>query len=196
VEHQVAEIPIEWRVTVYFAPANAEEEMKTWLEPQLPLRNRFVPQCDGDLGRRLAKAVCTEFDNGNQCVYLIGGDCPGLSRDYFYEADRALGAHDMVIGPAEDGGYVLLGLKFPHDVLFTNIDWSTPAVLEQTLLAARGQTLSVNLLRPLVDIDDAATLGNQSKRFPFLRETGKRYRSTSIDSDLCRINHLVVPDSP
>lgn len=172
VEHQVAEIPLEWRVSVFFTPTSAEEEMKNWLVPQLPMGNRFVPQCDGDLGERLVAAVRSEFDNGSGRVYLIGGDCPGLSRDFFYEADRALGPADVVIGPAEDGGYVLLGLKFPHEVLFRGIDWSTPAVLQQTLSAAREKTLSVHLLRPLVDIDDVTTLAHQSKIFPFLRDHG------------------------
>ena len=171
VEHQVAEIPLEWRVVVYFAPPNAGEEMKIWLAHQLPDGTRFVPQCDGDLGRRLVAALHGEFNNGSQRVYLIGGDCPALSRDYFYEADRALSDHDLVLGPAQDGGYVLLGLKGPHEILFREIAWSTPVVLAQTLVAARQQTLSVGLLRPLVDIDDAAALNDQAKTFPFLRES-------------------------
>ncbi len=170
VEHQAAEIPVDWLVTVYFAPADAGEEMKVWLTPRLPDGTRFLPQCDGDLGRRLGAAVRTEFENGSKRVYLIGGDCPGLSRDYFYEADTALSNDDVVIGPAQDGGYVLLGLKSPHEALFREISWSTPVVLDQTLRAARGQRLSVRLLEPLVDIDDAATLDHQSVIFPFLRE--------------------------
>jgi hypothetical protein len=79
VEHQAAEIPVDWRVAVYFAPSNAGEDMKTWLGP--------------------------------------------------------------------------------------------PAVLRPTLAAARRQTLSICLLRPLVDIDDATSLNDQSKIFPFLRES-------------------------
>jgi uncharacterized protein len=170
VEHQAAEIPVDWRVAVYFAPSNAGEDMKIWLSPQLQNGARFVPQCDGDLGRRLATAVRREYDNGSERIYLIGGDCPALSRDYFVEADRALSDHDIVLGPAQDGGYVLLAIKSPHEFLFTGVDWSTSAVLEQTLAAARSQTLSVCLLKPLVDIDDVASLNDQSKIFSFLRE--------------------------
>jgi rSAM/selenodomain-associated transferase 1 len=174
VEHQAAEIPVDWRVAVYFAPSNAGEDIKSWLAPQLQNGTRFVPQCDGDLGRRLVTAARREFDNGSERVYLIGGDCPALSRGYFDEADRALSDNDIVLGPAQDGGYVLLAIKGPHEILFREIDWSTPAVLQQTLAAARRQTLSVCLLRPLVDIDDAASLNDQSKIFPFLRESGQR----------------------
>jgi rSAM/selenodomain-associated transferase 1 len=170
VEHQAAELPVNWRVTIYFAPANAGEEMKTWLTPLLPDKTRFVPQCDGDLGRRLVSALGSEFDRGSERVYLIGGDCPGLTRDYLCAADAALNDDDIVIGPAQDGGYVLFGLKGPHEALFRDIAWSTPVVLNQTLAAARRQALSVRLLRLLVDIDDAATLDQQSKIFSFLRE--------------------------
>ena len=169
VEHQAAEIPVDWRVAVYFAPSNAGEDIKNWLAPRLQNGTRFVPQCDGDLGRRLVAAVRQEFDSGSERVYLIGGDCPALSRDYFAEADRALSDNDVVLGPAQDGGYVLLAVKGPYEILFREIDWSTPAVLQQTLAAARRQTLSVCLLRPLVDIDDATSLKDQSKIFPFLR---------------------------
>src|ERR1700693_5259683 len=119
VEHQAAEIPVDWRVAVYFAPSNAGEDMKIWLAPQLQNGTRFVPQCDGDLGRRLVTAVRREFDN------------------------------DIVLGPSQDGGYVLLAIKGPHEILFRDIDWSTPAVLQQTLAAARRQTLSFCLLMPL-----------------------------------------------
>jgi rSAM/selenodomain-associated transferase 1 len=145
--------------------------MKIWLAPQLQNGTRFVPQCDGDLGRRLATAARREFDNGSERVYLIGGDCPALSRGYFDEADRALSDNDIVLGPALDGGYVLLAIKGPHEILFRDIAWSTPGVLQQTLAVARRQNLSVCLLRPLVDIDDATSLNDQSKIFPFLRES-------------------------
>jgi uncharacterized protein len=179
VEHQAAEIPVDWRVAVYFAPSNAGEDMKIWLAPQLQNGPCFVPQCDGDLGRRLVTAVRREFDKGSERIYLIGGDCPALSRDYFDEADRALSENDIVLGPAQDGGYVLLAMKGPHEILFRDIDWSTPAVLRQTLAAARRQTLSVCLLRPLVDIDDAASLNDQSKIFPFLEKAAHALRSAS-----------------
>jgi uncharacterized protein len=170
VEHQAAEIPPIWEVAVYFAPADAAEEMKDWLTPHLPDGTRFLPQCDGDLGQRLLAAARTEFGRGSERVFLIGGDCPGLSRDYFYEADTALSDDEVAIGPAQDGGYVLLGLKAPNDVLFKDIAWSTPVALHQTLGAAHRKTLSVRLLPPLVDIDDAASLHRQSKLFPFVAE--------------------------
>ena len=106
--------------------------------------------------------------NGVQSrVFLIGGDCPGISFDYLAQADEQLYECDLVIGPATDGGYVLLGLKSQCTALFENIAWSTQAVLDQTVTAARRQSLSVRLLPTLEDIDDAASLARQARLLPF-----------------------------
>jgi len=177
VERQCAEIPSQWEVSVYFTPANGEKEMRNWLEPHLTSGTRFLPQVDGDLGQRLTTVVQTEFVRERERIFLVGGDCPGLSQEYFLQADGVLDSNDIVIGPAHDGGYVLLGLKRPVassaskgrdlslpkglEALFTNIAWSSPTVLEQTLGAARTQNLSVHLLHPLADIDDLASLNAQ-----------------------------------
>jgi uncharacterized protein len=166
VEHQAAQLPFGWDVAIYFAPVNAEEEMKHWLRLHLPDGARFLPQIDGDLGQRLTAVMKGEFARGSTRIFLIGGDCPGLSLGYFQEADTALDSTDIVIGPADDGGYVLLGLNRPLsasnvlEALFKDIAWSSSAVLQHTLAAASN--LSVHLLRPLTDIDDLASLTAQS----------------------------------
>lgn len=165
VEHQAKAIPPGWEVAVHFAPLDAGMEIETWLRPRLPVSARFVPQCEGDLGRRLTSVVHTEFQRGAKHVFLIGGDCPGISHDYLAAADQRLNETDIVIGPATDGGYVLLGTKAPCITLFENIAWSTHAVLEQTLSAAHRQSLSVGLLPTLEDVDDAASLKRQFGQF-------------------------------
>jgi rSAM/selenodomain-associated transferase 1 len=196
VEHQCAEIPSQWEVSVYFTPANAEEEMRNWLEPHLTTGARFLPQVDGDLGQRLTMVVQTEFARERERIFLVGGDCPGLSQDYFRAADGALDSNDIAIGPAHDGGYVLLGLNKPLDQpeagpldgpepglpkglegLFTDIAWSSSSVLEETLGAVRKQNLSVFLLPPLTDIDDVASLNSQSELIQDLLKKGKRVRT-------------------
>jgi uncharacterized protein len=169
VEWQAKAIPAGWDAAIYFTPLEAAEEMQTWLRPHLPCGTRFVAQCKGDLGQRLTAAVHAEFQRSKMRLFLIGGDCPGISRNYLIDADGRLNESDVVVGPATDGGYVLLGLKDPHVVLFENIAWSTRAVLDQTLVAARRQFLSVALLPTLEDIDDIASLQRQS-RFPCVRE--------------------------
>lgn len=161
VAHQAGTIPAEWEVVVYFAPRDAEPEMRDWLEPLFPRGLRLEPQCGGDLGRRLEEAVRQEFQRGTTRLFLLGGDCPGISSEYLAEADKVLNGNDLVIGPAEDGGYVLLGLTAPAPTLFAGIAWSTEVVLEQTLAAARRQGLHVGLLPPLEDVDDAESWRRQ-----------------------------------
>jgi len=163
VEHQVRAIPEGWDVAVHFAPSDALMEMEAWLKPHFLACPQFVPQCDGALGDRLIHVVRTEFQRGMKRVFLIGGDCPGITRDYFAAADSNLDVSEVVVGPATDGGYVLLGLKAPYPVLFENIAWSTASVLDQTLAAARKVSLSVALLPVLEDIDDADALKRQSE---------------------------------
>lgn len=158
VERQVAAIPTGWNASIHFAPPDAGLEMETWLKPFLSVSAHFAPQCDGDLGLRLALVVRTAFQRGAKRVFLVGGDCPGIDRDYFDDADRHLNKADVVIGPAVDGGYVLLGIKAPHVGLFENIPWSTSEVLKETIAAARYQTLSIALLQTLEDVDDIDSL--------------------------------------
>jgi rSAM/selenodomain-associated transferase 1 len=163
VEHQAKEIPPGWNVSVHFSPPDAGKEMEVWLKPRLSASARFVPQCDGDLGQRLAAAIRFEFQWGAKRVFLVGGDCPSICHDYFADADSYLDKADLAIGPATDGGYVLLGLKDQHPGLFENIAWGSSAVLAQTLANASRGSLSIGLLSTLEDIDDAASLRRQSR---------------------------------
>jgi rSAM/selenodomain-associated transferase 1 len=165
VEHQAKAIPLGWQVSVYFTPTDAAETMRAWLQPYLPGVARFEPQSEGDLGQRLRAAVEVEFRRGARRVFLIGGDCPGISSNYLAEADQALKECDLVIGPAADGGYVLLGLKTQSKALFENVAWSTRLVLDQTLSAACSESLRVKLLATLEDVDDAESFARQSKLF-------------------------------
>jgi hypothetical protein len=153
VERQLSQIPDSWNITIHFTPDDAEPEMREWLSPHLPEAS-FVPQCPGNLGARMKVAVA----HGDGAVALIGGDCPYLTREYLTLAE-ALSAHtDVVIGPATDGGYVLLLLKQPHATLFNEIAWSTSRVLEQTQRAAEAEHLHYVLMDPLEDIDTHASL--------------------------------------
>ena len=112
-------------------------------------------QAGGDLGQRMKQAFHLAFAQSYQNVLIIGSDCLELSPQHLYEAFESLQNRntDLVIGPATDGGYYLLGMKQPNPFLFENISWSTPLVLPQTIDVARQYGLNWSLLPTLNDID-------------------------------------------
>ena len=116
-------------------------------------KEAFIRQDAGDLGARLIYAVEDAFKEGSDRIVIVGTDIPGIDNAILAQAFQALDKVDVVLGPAHDGGYYLIGMKRPIPQLFRNISWSTSEVLQQTLQAARGAGLVVKLLRPLQDID-------------------------------------------
>ncbi|MHB1125850.1 MAG: TIGR04282 family arsenosugar biosynthesis glycosyltransferase [Bacillota bacterium] len=112
----------------------------------------FRPQQGSNLGERLDYAV-EELLQSHRQVIIIGSDLPYLTAELFLSARHALDTVDLVAGPAEDGGYYLLGLKRSHPGLFRNIDWGTGLVLQQTLAVAHQGNLSVTMLPVQRDID-------------------------------------------
>jgi rSAM/selenodomain-associated transferase 2/rSAM/selenodomain-associated transferase 1 len=114
---------------------------------------RFVEQLGADLGERLQRAVAAAFAATAQRVVVIGTDCPTLEADLVDQAFAALARADVVLGPAVDGGYYLVGLNAPRPALFQSIDWGTDRVLPQTLQQARRLGCRVEQLRPLADVD-------------------------------------------
>ena len=154
-ELQVLALPAGWPVTIYFDPPEAREQMIQWLNPHRPGMNS-VAQCAGDLGARLAAAFAEEFARGAAGVITVGGDCPGLDEGVLCAAHRALTTVDVVLGPATDGGYYLIGLKQACPGVFTDIAWGTPEVLAQTRARIAASALTSAELPPLDDVDDEA----------------------------------------
>jgi rSAM/selenodomain-associated transferase 1 len=113
----------------------------------------FSPQGEGDLGARLHQAFAEAFEQEMGPVVIIGSDCSEVTPGDIYDAFAALSTHDLVLGPALDGGYWLIGLRQPCAALFDRIDWSSPRVLTQTLQSAQDRNLQIKLLRKLSDID-------------------------------------------
>jgi rSAM/selenodomain-associated transferase 1 len=113
----------------------------------------YTEQGGGDLGMRLAAAVADTFAAMAGSVVLIGSDCPGLTADILQSAFDALAGGDMVVGPADDGGYYLLGLTRPVLQVFEHIEWGTSRVLQQTLAAAAEVGLAAHRLPTLLDLD-------------------------------------------
>ena len=105
-----------------------------------------------DLGERMLCAVQESLEEFQQ-VIMIGSDIPGIDLNLLEQACTELRQHDLVLGPALDGGYYLIGLKSVAPFLFRDINWGSGQVLEQTLQAARRYQLRTALLPELEDID-------------------------------------------
>jgi uncharacterized protein len=121
-------------------------------------------QTGNDLGDKMKNAFATVFGNRNKKLVIIGTDCPDLNASVIMNAYVYLEDHDIVIGPASDGGYYLLGMKKLHPRLFEKIDWSTGKVLAQTLQICESSNLSTFLLPELSDIDDENDLKKYMNR--------------------------------
>ena len=128
----------------------------------------LASQADGDLGERLAAAFSTLRGDGAETVVAIGADSPTLDPARITEAIAALEECDVVLGPAEDGGYYLVGTRGDRSGIFDGIPWSTGRTLEATLGRARSLGYATRLLAPHYDIDDAATLARaEAEGFTF-----------------------------
>jgi len=136
-------------VELRHAPDDAGAELAEWLQPGWSL----APQGGGDLGARLTRTFAEHFSQGAERVVVIGADCPEVTVEDIAAALDALKVCDVVLGPAQDGGYWLVGLRAPQPDLFREIAWSTAEVLAQTEAKARVGGLGVRRLRALSDVD-------------------------------------------
>ena len=136
-------------VELCFAPDDASSEIQRWLRSGWTAR----AQGEGDLGARLTRAFASAFANGAERVVIIGSDCPEVKTADIRTAWKELQTHDLVVGPAVDGGYWLIGLRTSRADLFRDINWSSDQVFAQTLAQARKQALRIQVLRILTDID-------------------------------------------
>jgi rSAM/selenodomain-associated transferase 1 len=127
----------------------SREETRKWLGTSFPIRS----QGDGNLGNRMARALHSAFQEGVERAILVGSDCPELSRIHMSQALELLARYDVVLGPAKDGGYYLIGLRRDAPKLFEDISWGTEKVLAQTLSRIETLGLSKALLGALDDLD-------------------------------------------
>lgn len=128
------------------------------------------PQADGDLGGRLAESFEVEFDLGTDRVLVIGSDSPTLPFERLDEAREALTHADVVLGPADDGGYYLVGMRaaaWPRGRrIFQDIPWSTSRVLAASVERASRAGLRLRLLESWYDIDGASDLSRAATDAP------------------------------
>jgi hypothetical protein len=134
---------------LFVEPAERAADGADWA----PGMDLYLPQSQGDLGARLANAVRARLDAGAQRLLLVGTDCPQISKDSLISSLEGLDGSDTVLGPTEDGGYYLLGLKGWHPFLFQGIPWSTAEVLGKTLNILKNHSLSYLLRDSFLDVD-------------------------------------------
>ena len=113
-------------------------------------------QTGDDLGERMLNAFREQFAAGAQKVVVIGSDCLTVTPDHLTRAFQVLDTADVVIGPATDGGYYLLGMNQPHPFLFADMPWSQPELRRLTELAILQYGFTFAQLDELTDIDEWA----------------------------------------
>ncbi|GAA0269591.1 TIGR04282 family arsenosugar biosynthesis glycosyltransferase [Alteraurantiacibacter aestuarii] len=138
---------------VYFSGA-PREDFAAWLGDDVAL----VEQGEGDLGDRLTRVAAPAI--------LLGADIPGLTPRHLQQAASALDRSDAVVGPAQDGGYYLLGFRQRLPFLFTDMEWGTASVLDHTLARLKAQNIAFTLLDMLADCDRPADLAHYPNLLP------------------------------
>lgn len=149
---------------VAFAPAGTEALFDGLLAPETGLvladGSGDMPPAVTGFGRCLLHAARTLFGHGFDAVCLLNSDGPTLPTELLVQAAEALAAEGdrVVLGPAEDGGYYLIGMKAPHPHLFENVTWSTDLVCGETEQRVAALGLELVRLAPWYDVDDQPSL--------------------------------------
>ncbi|HEV8584895.1 MAG TPA: TIGR04282 family arsenosugar biosynthesis glycosyltransferase [Methylomirabilota bacterium] len=121
---------------------------------------RLIAQRGADLGSRLFNGLDELLRDGHPAAIAIDSDTPTLPTEFLRRAIELLAnpATDVVVGPSDDGGYYLIGMRHAHAALFERMPWSTPEVLPETLRRAEAKGLRVACLPPWFDVDTPADL--------------------------------------
>ncbi|MBE9061438.1 TIGR04282 family arsenosugar biosynthesis glycosyltransferase [cf. Phormidesmis sp. LEGE 11477] len=195
-----------WQLQIHFTGASLRD-MQSWLGSGYA----YKPQIEGNLGEKLWSGFQSTFAEENPAlssqnrVVAVGADCPDLSVRHIRQAFEHLDYDDVVLGPALDGGYYLIGLRqsclpsksfsssptssaLPPDSLsqkslFTDISWSTSAVLRQTLESAKALDLSTAQLETLADIDRPSDLAIWHRLQTDAYQANPKHSSNSLSTD-------------
>ncbi len=144
-----------WPGPVYFAPAEAGDA--AWLARQLGHSHEAVLQAGGNLGERINHVDETLRNRGEQKVLFVGTDCPAMEVGYLLQAAADLNHHDVVLGPATDGGVVLMGARRAWPAL-TDLPWSTHRLHGELVRCCARRGLTIANLEPRADVDSVAAL--------------------------------------
>jgi rSAM/selenodomain-associated transferase 1 len=163
---------IEAHIFIAYTPENSADFFRSIIPPGFTLINQVGP----DLGERLVNISKYLFSLGFKKVAILDSDTPNLPPEYIQEGFTLLNKSDVVLGPCEDGGYYLIGLKTNQPQLFDGIPWSTSKVTELTIKKAQRSGLIVCLLEKWYDIDTVEDL----KRLKYDLDTTSENQNSSF----------------
>lgn len=149
-----ATTPIKADKRVYFSNAIVDEQWQDF--------KKFVQKGD-DLGTRMKNAFKKGFEDGYERIVIIGSDLPDITTSHLEKGLQALKTNDVVLGPAIDGGYYLIGQTKNHDFIFDNMPWSASHLLETTFQKLKSNNVTFETLETLNDIDTIEDL--EASRF-------------------------------
>jgi rSAM/selenodomain-associated transferase 1 len=138
---------------VLYDPPERKKDFEEWLSGE-----HLLAQTGNDVGEKMDNAIRALLSMGAKKAVITGADIPDLNREVIVMAFESLTAADIVIGPAKDGGYYLIGMKSPHPELFHDIPWSTETVLGKTVGIISGGSLRYSTVPALSDLDTAEDL--------------------------------------
>ncbi len=149
---------------INFSPPQQDKQIKKWLTTAY----NFTPQKGYDLGSRMKNAFVHSFSCGYENVIIIGSDNPDIPLDFFSRAFAALNSKGAVIGPDNDGGYYLIGFTKASfcPAVFDNINWSTPAVFNETCEKLKMNSVQYQVLpfwKDIDTVDDLAAFMNRQR---------------------------------
>ena len=143
-------------VFIFSSEENEIDKIKNWIGNDFT----YYWQSGTNLGERMFNAFQKVFDDSYDNVVIIGSDAPEINSDLIIKSFNKLNNYEAVIGPSDDGGYYLLGLKKAEIKLFENIKWSTDSVFNSTIAIFEKQNLKYYLMKELTDIDTKSDLYN------------------------------------
>ncbi|MCZ7357569.1 MAG: TIGR04282 family arsenosugar biosynthesis glycosyltransferase [Candidatus Methanoperedens sp.] len=160
-----------------YTPVAEEKFFRSIIPPAFTL----ISQVGADLGERLANISNILFDRGFEKVVMLDSDTPNLPPDYIREALRRLDEVDIVIGPCEDGGYFLAGMKRSIPELFKGIPWSTSEVTSHTVKKARAMGLLISQIEKWYDVDTMDDLSRLKRDMSSGEEKGSFFAANTFN---------------
>jgi rSAM/selenodomain-associated transferase 1 len=159
---------VEARRVLAFSPPAAEVYFQSLVQNRFLLR----PQGDGDLGQRMARFFAEQLQAGAQAVVLVGTDSPTLPLPFIDQAFAELERVEVVLGPATDGGYYLVGCSREVPAIFQGVAWGSNQVLLETVARLQGTAHRLALLPPWYDVDTIEDWGMLRGHVAALRRAG------------------------